>query len=56
MYLGRVFASRGSKTGILSSGGGLEFACICSGGLAFMLGGLFVLPEFALCFALLPMV
>jgi hypothetical protein len=46
----------GEKRGILSSAGELEFASICSGELAFMLWELCVSPEFALCFALLPMV
>jgi hypothetical protein len=46
----------GRKRGILSSEGELEFACICSGELAFMIWELFVSPEFALCFALLPIV
>jgi hypothetical protein len=44
------------KKGILGSGGELEFACICSGELAFMIWELFVSSEHAFCFAHLPMV
>jgi hypothetical protein len=50
------FCIKGRKRGIPSSWGELEFACICLGELAFMLCELFVSPEFALCFALLPIV
>jgi hypothetical protein len=53
---GRVFSTRGRKRGILSSGGELEFACIRSWGPYIHALGALRVAEFALCFALLPMV
>jgi hypothetical protein len=53
---GESFVSWGRKSWILSSGGELGFARICSGELGFMQGELFVSLDFVLCFALLPMV
>jgi hypothetical protein len=54
--MGRVLHHEGEKDGYSVQGENLSSARICSGELAFMLWELFVLPEIALCFALLSMV